>query len=107
MNPSEAKEILQRYRPGSADAHDPEIKTALDCIRQDPELSLWLSEHTTFQKTMRDKFGEIPVPEHLRETILSEAKIVHSPDWWRDQPWLRAVASIILLMGVSWGLLAF
>ncbi len=39
MNRDEAKTILLRYRPGTADADDPEIATALALARQDPELT--------------------------------------------------------------------
>jgi hypothetical protein len=44
MNRDEAKTILLLYRPGTADAGDPEIFAALALAKQDPELTRWLAK---------------------------------------------------------------
>ena len=72
MNPGQAKQILMIYRPGTADADDPEIAEALAVVRGDPELSRWFDEHCARQIALRDKFRQIALPAGLREQIISE-----------------------------------
>jgi hypothetical protein len=72
MNPGQAKQILLIYRPGTADADDPEIAEALTLVRNDPELSAWFDEHCARQNALRDKFRQITLPAGLREQIISE-----------------------------------
>lgn len=72
MNPGQAKQILIIYRPGTADADDPEIAEALALVRTDPELSAWFDEHCARQNALRDKFRQIPPSAGLREQIISE-----------------------------------
>ncbi len=102
MTSSEAKAILLLYRPGTADAADPEIAEALDLAGRDAELGRWLEEHRTFQKAMRAKFRQIEVPPHLRTSLLIrgavQSGIVPPQAWWRRRPiWLTAGALLILL----------
>jgi hypothetical protein len=70
MNCSEAKEVLLLYRPGIADAADPQIAEALELAGRDPELRRWFDQHRAFQKAMRAKFGQIEVPVHLKASLL-------------------------------------
>ena len=70
MNSSEAKEVLLLYRPGTADAADPQIAEALELARRDPELGRWFEQHRAFQKAMRAKFRQIEVPAHLKTSLL-------------------------------------
>ena len=72
MNRDEAKEILLLYRPGSADADDPQIAAALALARQDVELAHWLEEHYARQESLRAKFRQIAAPAGLKEQIVSE-----------------------------------
>jgi hypothetical protein len=72
MNPGQAKQVLTIYRPGTADASDPEIAEALTLVRNDAELSRWFDEHCARQNALRDKFREIALPAGLREQIISE-----------------------------------
>lgn len=72
MNPGQAKQILMIYRPGTADAGDPEIAEALALVRSDSELSRWFDEHCARQNALRDKFRQIALPAGLREQIISE-----------------------------------
>jgi hypothetical protein len=70
MNCSEAKEVLLLYRPGTADAADPQIAEALDLASRDPELRRWLDQHGAFQKVMCAKLQQIDVPACLRGSLL-------------------------------------
>jgi hypothetical protein len=72
MNPGQAKQILMIYRPGTADANDPEIAEALALVRTDPELSRWFDEHCARQNALREKFRQIALPAGLKEQIISE-----------------------------------
>jgi hypothetical protein len=72
MNPGQAKQILMMYRPGTADANDPEVAEALAVVRSDPELSSWFDEHCARQTALRDKFRQITPPVGLKEQIISE-----------------------------------
>lgn len=73
MNSLEAKEILLLYRP-SVDGNDPEFSEALALTKSDPELAVWFQQHCAFQDAARSAFNDIPVPEALKEQILSECK---------------------------------
>jgi hypothetical protein len=72
VNRDEAKQILLLYRPGTADANDPEVAAALALAGSDPELSRWLAEHNARQTALREKFRQIPVLAGLKEQIVSE-----------------------------------
>jgi len=72
MNREEAKELLLLYRPGSADAEDPQIAEALWLVKADPQLAAWLAGHCARQNALRDKFRQIAAPAGLLEQIISE-----------------------------------
>jgi uncharacterized membrane protein YbaN (DUF454 family) len=102
MNRDEAKEILMLYRPGTADAEDPQIEEAMALARRDPELGRWFENHRAFQQAMRAKFREIKAPEHLKVALLAGQKIVRTEAWWRTPVWLAAAAAIVLLLTLGW-----
>ena len=72
MNRDDAKTILLLYRPGTADAADPQVIEALALAKQDADLARWFEEHCARQETLRTKFRQIPVPAGLKEQIISE-----------------------------------
>jgi hypothetical protein len=74
MNNREAREILLRYRPGTADGDDSDVAEALLQVQQDPELTRWFDEQMAVQTTIRSRFKEIQVPDGLKEQILSETR---------------------------------
>lgn len=74
MNNDQAKDILLLYRPGTDDREDPEIAQALELVKRDPELAAWFTHHCAFQEAASGAFERIPVPEGLRQQILSERK---------------------------------
>lgn len=97
MNLDEAKTILLLYRPGTADAEDPQIAAALALAKQSPELALWLADQAARQALVRAQFQQIPVPAGLRTQILAETvapgRIIH----WSPRLLLAAAAAIVLL----------
>jgi hypothetical protein len=101
LNTPEAKQILLLYRPGSADAHDPQIAEALALLPHDPELEHWYEQHCAFQTAVRRKLRAIEVPAELRARILARQKTVSLPVWWRNPVWLAAAAAIVLLIGLG------
>lgn len=104
MNCSEAKEVLLLYRPGTADATDPQVAEALELARGEPELGRWFEQHRAFQKAMRAKFRQIEVPAHLKTSLLIQGatpkKIIAPQPWWRSPVWLTATAAVLLLLGL-------
>lgn len=101
MNRAQAKEILLLYRPGTQDAEDPQIVEAMELARQDPDLRKWFQQHQAFQVSMRAKFAQIDVPEHLKRTLLSGRKIVRPPVFWNRPVWLASAAVFILLLSLA------
>ena len=72
MKREDAKTILLLYRPGTADADDPQIAEALALAERDPELARWREQHAARQAALRAKFRQIPAPAALKEQIISE-----------------------------------
>ncbi len=73
MNSQEAKQILLLYRP-AVDREDPDFAEALALTNADLELNTWFKQHCAFQNAARAAFNDIPIPEGLKEQILSERK---------------------------------
>ena len=101
MTPSQAKEILLLYRPGMADAEDPQVVAAVDLVRRDPELARWFERHLAFQNAMRATFRQIGAPAHLKAALLAQQKIVRPSLWWQRPVWLSAVAALVLILGLA------
>ena len=98
MNRDEAKTILLLYRPGTADAGDPEIARALELARQDPELTRWLAEHCARQEALRAGFRQITAPAGLKEQIISEQAAQERTISWRQSAVLVAAAIVAALV---------
>jgi len=73
VNNHEAKQILLLYRP-AVDREDPDFAEALALTNADLELNTWFKQHCAFQNAARAAFNDIPIPEGLKEQILSERK---------------------------------
>jgi uncharacterized membrane protein YbaN (DUF454 family) len=97
VNHDEAKTILLLYRPGTADAEDPQIAGALALAKREPELARWLEEHAARQEALRAKFRQITVPAGLKEQIISEQAVQERKIYWRPRIALAAVAALVLL----------
>jgi len=94
----EARQILLLYRPGTADAEDPEIIEAMALARQDPELAQWFEQHCAFQKAMQAKMRQIEVPVHLKVPLVAGDNIVPLPRRKRLPVWLAAAAVLVALV---------
>ena len=97
MNRDEAKTILLLYRPGTADADDPEIAAALALAKQDPELTCWLVEHCARQEAVRAGFRKITAPAGLKEQIISEQAAHEKRLFWRRRAVLTVAAVAVAL----------
>jgi hypothetical protein len=73
VNSHEAKQILLLYRP-AVDRDDPDFAEALALTKADSDLNTWFQHHCAFQNTASSAFNDIPIPEGLKEQILSERK---------------------------------
>jgi hypothetical protein len=73
VNSHEAKQILLLYRP-AVDRDDPDFADALALTKVDAELDTWFQQHCAFQNAACSAFNSIPVPDGLKEQILSERK---------------------------------
>jgi hypothetical protein len=101
MTKEQAKQILQLYRPGTADATDPEFTEALAFCEHDAEMKAWLANHCAVYTALRAKFKKIPVPEGLKEQIIAERPIEHrTPVWQKYVLAAGAVAALVMLLSV-------
>ncbi|HTL66938.1 MAG TPA: hypothetical protein VL200_04700 [Lacunisphaera sp.] len=103
MNNTEAKFILQGYRPSGADAADATFAAALDQARRDPGLQDWFSREQAFDAAMSAKLAEIAVPAGLREAILAGGRVTvseHRTRWWQH-PALMAAAACLAVAAVA------
>jgi uncharacterized membrane protein YbaN (DUF454 family) len=98
VNRDEAKTILLLYRPGTADANDPQIAGALGLARQDPELTRWLVEHCARQEALRAGFRQITAPAGLKEQIISEQAAQEKVIFWRQSAVLAVAAVVVALV---------
>ncbi len=98
MTSQEAKEILLLYRPG-VDQDDPEFAEALQQAGKDPALKAWLDQQCITQSAVSRAFEQIPVPEGLKEQILSERKAHLSATTRRKA---LVLASIPLVLALVW-----
>ena len=101
MNQDEAKTILLLYRPGPADAGDPQIAEALVLAKRDPELADWLKEHCARQEMLRAKFRQITAPAGLKEQIISEQAAREKIIFWRRNAVLAAAAVVVALIALT------
>jgi len=97
VNRDEAKAILLLYRPGTADAGDPQVAEALVMAKRDPELAEWLEAHCARQEALRAKFRQITVPAGLKEQIISE-QAAHERISLRRRNALFTVAAVVVAL---------
>lgn len=106
MDKTEAKIILQAYRPNGTDASDPQFTAALELARQDAELGAWFAEQQAFDRAVSAKLRTATVPADLRASILAGRKVVTpSPALWRrPAAWAAAVAAMLMLLLIPFAL---
>lgn len=102
MTNDQAKQILQLYRPGSADAVDPAFAEALEACEHDAELKQWFSNHCALYAAIRSKLKKIPVPEGLKEQIIAERQVHRTPVWQKAILTAGAVAvAVVAIMVIN------
>ena len=101
MTTSEAKHILPLYRPWRNEPPDAEITEAFALAARDPDLARWWEEHLVCQQALRARFRELPVPAHLKESILAERKMIRPAFWPRPPFWLAVAAACAVLIGIA------
>lgn len=101
MNSEEAKILLQAWRPGVTANDDPRIAEALELDGRDPELKAWFEEQCALDAAFKAKLEEIPVPNGLRERILSQHKVIQPSVWRRHRAVLATAAAFVLLVGIA------
>lgn len=104
MTRSEAQRVLELCRPCDRRSSDPEVRQALDMVRQDPELHRWFEEHLRVEDAIRDRFRSIPVPADLKERLLAQNKIVRPRFVWGAAQWAQLAACLVVLIGLVIGL---
>lgn len=103
MNNEEAKLILQAYRPGGQDAHDPRFREALEMARRDPELGKWLANEQALDARIGDRVRTaLPPPPFLKTRLLAQRVTARPVAWWRQPLWqLAAAACLVLLLTLA------
>jgi hypothetical protein len=101
VNVNDAKTILRMYRPGTADAEDPQIAEALALAAQTPELARWLEEQTARHARLRGQFRQIPVPAGLKEQILAETAAPDRVIHWSPRRVLAMAAALVFLAALA------
>jgi hypothetical protein len=102
MTKEQVKQILQLYRPGTADAVDPTFAEALELCEHNAELKEWLANHCAVYAALRAKFKRIPVPEGLKEQIIAERPVEHrTPAWQKYVILAGAVAAVAMLLSIA------
>ena len=104
MDKSEIQFILRAFRPGTDDEKDPQFQEALARVREDPELAEWLRQEMEWDRALRERLRDQPVPSGLRGDILAgqRAGIAAWNVRRRIWPWAAAAG---LAVAVGWGAL--
>jgi hypothetical protein len=104
VTPQQARQILLRFRPWVKNDHDAEVIEALALCQRDAELARWFENHCAVQNAIHEQFKRVPVPEGLKEQILSEYKSRVVVPRWRQPTVLAAalVLAILVALGSLW-----
>jgi hypothetical protein len=105
MKSKEARQLLEVYRPGGADAKDPQFQEAVNQAGRDPALAGWFKEQRNFDATFADQLKALAAPADLKDSILAARKTVRPGLWhdWRVRA--AAAAAAVVLLAVAGGLL--
>lgn len=106
MNNSEAKFILNAYRPGGRDAADATFGPALAQARSDPALGAWFAREQAHGAAVAAKLRAVAPPAGLRDAILmgvrmSDATRRTTRAWWRRPAVWAAAAGVAIMLGVG------
>jgi hypothetical protein len=109
MNNTEAKFILNAYRPGGRDGDDATFRAALEQAKADPALGAWFEREQAHGRAVAEKLNAITPPAGLREAILAGGRVSGGHGAtdsgararWTQPVWLAAAAAVALLLAVT------
>lgn len=108
MNNTEAKFILQGYRPNGADAGDTTFCAAVEQAKTDPALGEWFAKQQAFDTTISAKLAQVAVPADLRAAILAGGRVTAASSsqqsWWNQPVWMGLAASVAVLLAAVFSL---
>ena len=100
MNNTEAKFILQGYRPNGADADDATFSAALEQAKNDPALGERFAKQRAFDAAVSAKLCQVAVPADLRAAILAGGRVSENTrprGWWNQPVWMVAAAGLAVM----------
>lgn len=92
-----AQDVLRRYRPGTSDELDAEVKEALALAAQDPELSQWLERQLAVGRAVRSAVRSAPVPPDLHQLLLDAEFKRRREQFWKHTLVRYAIAASVAL----------
>ena len=101
MNENEAKRILLRYRPQTADAEDPQVAEALALAKTNPELARWLEALEVQRAALCANFQQITPPAGLKEQIVSEYAATRRRTALTRSLWVSLPVLVVLLINFA------
>ena len=101
----EIEMLLAAYRPGGADAGDPDMREALARVEEDDELRALFEDSQKFDEAVCSALASVPVPEDLRDEIA--ATVPSSVFTRKRSPLIRRVLPIAAVLAVSLGTTLF
>jgi hypothetical protein len=103
MKHDQAKIILLRYRPGTTDREEPEMREALALAQTDEKLSRWLADQEKCQHVLRKTFQKFKAPEGLFQQIISEQAASQRTTTHRQRLTLINLVATIIIVGIIGG----
>ncbi len=106
MNNTEAKFILQGYRPNGADAADATFCAAVEQAKADPALGEWFAKQQAFDAAVSAKLNQVMPPADLRAAILAGGRVTAaqkttSRAWWNRPVWMAAAAAVAVISATT------
>lgn len=98
MDKTQARFILDSFRPDGADVHDPDFAEALALAMTDRELGDWLAQERALDTAFADALATVDLPETLRSGIYAclaaeRGAFPQAENGW-DAAWIGALASL-------------
>ena len=97
MDRTEAKLVLQAYRPKGEDEAHPVFAEAISLLVHDPELKVWWENQQQFDRKIAATLESVKPPPHLRTSILAGRKIEQMTPRYQFPTWLAIAAAFVLL----------